>query len=251
MSMDIDRKNFIKNHYSLFINAREHYGFTKYEKSLCNYICSYVPKGKMVLEVAMGTGYPFSDYLQKIGYKAYGIDISPELVEKCKQLYPEINCKIGDVENIEYPDNYFDCVCCFQSTWYFPNLNKAIDEMIRVTSDNGLIIFDVQNHHNKKINNNYKKNVFMNTTLIGKTYLYSKNIIKFILHKKTNWDFVVFETPTYPKNIYKHFKNKNITNFQVMTIKKDKSLEIQKVLNDFKEHDRLIFAIIKNNFESL
>jgi len=65
------------------------------------------------------------------------IDIAPTLIDKCKQLNPDIKCKVGDAEDLEYPDNYFHLTYCFHSTWYFPRLNKAIDEMLRVTRSGG------------------------------------------------------------------------------------------------------------------
>ena len=45
------------------------------------------------------------------------------------------------LEKIDYPESYFDCTYCFASTWYFPDLYKSIDEMIRVTKKNGLLFF--------------------------------------------------------------------------------------------------------------
>lgn len=131
----MDRKTYMREVYSKsWISAREEiYGFLEYDKNLCNYICKHVPEAGKLLEVAIGTGYPFADFFQKAEYSVQGIDISPKLIEKCRQLYPKINCKVGDAEDLDYPDDFFDCVYCFHSTWYFPNLNKAIDEMLRVT----------------------------------------------------------------------------------------------------------------------
>lgn len=139
----MDRKTYMRDVYSKgWITAREEiYGFLEYDKNLCKYICEHVNTnaGKL-LEVAIGTGYPFGDFFQKAGYSVYGIDISPDLIDKCRQLNPNINCKVGDAEDLDYPDDFFDCVYCFHSTWYFPNLNKAIDEMLRVTRPGGGVL---------------------------------------------------------------------------------------------------------------
>ena len=75
-----------------------------------------------MLEVAIGTGYPIADHLQKAGHEVHGIDISPDLVRRCRELNPAIQAKVGDAEHLEYPDATFDATYCFHSSWYFPNL---------------------------------------------------------------------------------------------------------------------------------
>jgi Methylase involved in ubiquinone/menaquinone biosynthesis len=152
----MDRKTYMKDIYSRYWSyAREkEYGFLEYDKNLCNYIIKNVSKGGNVLDVGIGTGFPFGDFLQKGGYDVHGIDIAPILIEKCKKLNNKINCKVGDAENLTYPNNFFDCTYSFHSTFYFPNLCKVISEMIRVTNPNGLIIFDIQNKNNNEMHKN-------------------------------------------------------------------------------------------------
>lgn len=206
----MDRKTYTKNVYSKYwITAREKiYGFMEYDKNLCNYVCGRIPKGKKVLEVAVGTGYPFADIFQKLGYIVYGIDISPELIDKCRQTNPLIDCKVGDAEYLDYPDDQFDCTYCFHSTWYFPDLTKAIDEMLRVTHPGGLIIFDIQNRNNKDINRAYRKRLSPDTGM-KRIFRYTKNIAKVFLHRGTPvWYSFVYEVPTYPGVIYKHFRDR-------------------------------------------
>ncbi len=135
----MDRKTYIKKVYAGFwLNAREEiYGFPEYDKCLCNYISKEVKKGGGLLEVAIGTGYPFADYFEKNGYQVYGIDIAPKLINKCRKLNPRIISEVGDAESLRYADESFDCSYCFHSTWLFPNVNKVINEMIRVTRQGG------------------------------------------------------------------------------------------------------------------
>ena len=56
---------------------------------------------------------------------------------------------------MNYRDGFFDCAYCFHSTWYFPDLGQAIDEMLRVTRLGGLVMFDIQNRNNDDVNNAY------------------------------------------------------------------------------------------------
>ena len=242
----MNRKTYMRDIYSKYrITAREKiYGFLKYDKNLCNYISTHVPKNGKLLEVAIGTGYPFGDFLRKSGYLVYGIDISPDLIEKCKQLYPDINSKVGDAEKIDYPDDYFDCTYCFHSTWYLPNLNNAIDEMLRVTRLGGLVIFDIQNRNNKEIAMAYRKRLYAHLGTKW-TINYAKNIVKLILCRIPMHNPNVYEVPAYPQTIYKHLKKRYPFNFDVMVRKEDESLETAKQEANLRNFGRLVFVIKK------
>jgi len=160
-----DRKAYMRDVYCRYwLTAREEiYGFGEYDKSICNLICDSVPKETELLEVAVGTGYPLADFFAKVGYSVHGIDISQDLVKKCRYLNPKIDCVVGDAEHLSWADNCFGCVYCLHSSWYFPNLNQVIDEMLRVTLPGGLVIFDIQNRNNHQIADSYRKRLRTNT----------------------------------------------------------------------------------------
>ena len=244
----MDRKKYIKDVYSKYwITAREKiYGFLEYDKNLCKYICEHVPNGGELLEVAIGTGYPLADFFQKAGYSVYGIDISPNLIEKCQELNPNINCKVGDAETLDYPDNYFDSTYCFHSTWYFPNLNKAIDEMLRVTRPDGLVMFDIQNRNNEEIDSAYRKRL-SDSTGMARMVRYAKELVACIILRRRApiWNLGVHEVPTYPESIYQHLKESRISNFQVMVRYDDESIETKDEVSSFENFARLVFAITK------
>lgn len=243
----MDRKTYMKDIYSKYwIDAREKiYGFLQYDKNLCNYICENVPKGENILEAAIGTGFPFGDFFQKAGYQVHGIDIAPILIEKCRELNAKINCKVGDVEVMDYQDDYFHCTYCFHSTWYFPNLCKAIDEMVRVTIPGGMIIFDIQNRNNKEIDFGCRKRL-SGTGGIRLLLRYGKNIAKIMLRRGTPiWHNFTHEVPTYPEAIYQHFENRQIKDFKVMVKKEDESLEPRNEISSFRDFARLVFVVRK------
>ena len=246
----MDRKTYIKNIYSRYwIEAREkEYGFLEYDKNLCNYILKNLKKNSNILEVAIGTGFPFGDYFQNNGYKVYGVDIASILIEKCKKLNPDINCKIGDAENLEYPDNFFSCTYCFHSTSYFTDLIKSIDEMIRVTTPNGIIIFDIQNRNNKDIIQNYNKMVlYKSNGLLRRLIRFAKNITKIILRKGVaDWTDVVHEIPTYPEIIYQYLKKSKIKNYKIMVkSSSNDNLEHKSKNDSFKDYSKKVFVLFK------
>lgn len=239
----------MKEVYSKYwIDAREKiYGFLEYDKNLCNFICQYFPKGGEFLEVAIGTGYPFADFFSKKGYSVHGIDIAPILIGKMRELYPDIKAYVGDAEDLEYPDNYFHCVYCFHSTWYFPNLKKVINEMIRVTrSGGGMIMFDIQNLNNQDINRGFKERL-SKTRGTYRIKRCIKNIAKVILNRGTpDWSIVCcHEVPVYPEVIYKYLYNYPLCTFDIYVKNDDESLEIKKELSSFSQYGRLVFVLRK------
>lgn len=246
----MNRKTYMKEVYSNYwLNAREKvYGFLEYDKNLCNYICEHIPNGAKLLDVGIGTGYPFADFFQKKSYQVYGLDISPELIEKCLKLYPEVKVIVCDAEDIGYGDKYFDCTYGFHSTWYFPSLKKAIEEMIRVTRPGGLVIFDIQNRENKDIEDMYRKRL-NETRGVGRFKKYIKNVAKMVLRRgHPDWHFVVHEVPTYPQDIYRYLKECDYPNtfIQVYGRERDNSMKATNKHSSFEQYDRLIFVVSKS-----
>ena len=126
------------------------------------------------------------------------------------------------------------------------NLKKAIAEMLRVTRHHGFVMFDIQNRNNKEIENLYKKHLNEGKG-IGRYQRYAKNIVKIILRRGfPDWNFVVYQTPTYPQVLYKHLSECNYPNtFQVFIRTKDDSIEAKDNPSFFEEYDRLVFVVKK------
>jgi ubiquinone/menaquinone biosynthesis C-methylase UbiE len=156
-------------------------------------------------------------------------------------------CKVGDAESLEYKSGSFDCTYCFHSTWYFPDLNKVIDEMMRVTKKGGLVIFDIQNRDNPEIAHNFRKHIFY-TKGAGRLFRYTKNMAKILLKRGVqHWGSAVWETPSYPQEIKSHLNSKNFINFQILARKDDDTLEIQTKIDSPSTYKRLIFIIIQTS----
>jgi len=243
----MDRKKYMKEVYPKYwITAREKiYGFSEYDKNLCRFISERVPAGEKLLEVAIGTGYPIADFLQKSGYSICGIDISSNLIQKCRHINPDITCTVADVEHLPFADGHFDCTYCFHSTWYFPRLTKAIEEMLRVTRSPGLVIFDLQNRNAKTIAEAYRRRLAA-STVIGTIIRCGKNMAKLILRRGTPvWRSIVYEIPTYPESLYKHFESIEVMDFDVVIRRQDHTLETRNEKSSFQDYERLIFVVRK------
>jgi ubiquinone/menaquinone biosynthesis C-methylase UbiE len=238
----MDRKHFMREVYSRYwLNAREtKYGFMDYDRQLCELISSRAPEKGKLLEVAIGTGYPVADTLQRQGYEVHGIDISPALVEKCLETNPAIHAKVGDAENLAFADGEFDATYCFHSTWYFPDLTRVIDEMTRVTRPGGFIVFDIQNRANPEIAQAYEQRLAAVRPGLGpRLNLHARNVAKVVLKRgNPNWHGLVYEVPTDPNMLHKHLGDRV---YQIF----DRELNELPGQGAFPDKSRLVFLVDK------
>jgi ubiquinone/menaquinone biosynthesis C-methylase UbiE len=73
----------------------------------------------VVLDIGSGTGHHVSS-LKAHGYKAIGIDISPSMVKKSQETYPDLNFKLADVlDRHVFQEQSFTHITCFYFTLYY------------------------------------------------------------------------------------------------------------------------------------
>jgi len=107
--------------------------------------------GKKALEIGCGTGI-FTSLIARSGADITAVDLSPELAERACAQNPSPNIKyvVMNVEKLEFPDNYFDCVYG-SSVLHHLNLPKALPEMLRVLRPGGAFVFTEPNMLNPQI----------------------------------------------------------------------------------------------------
>ena len=238
-----NRKNYIQNEYAKYwLNARTNqYKLTSYDQALISFLKEI--SSSRLLEVGIGTGEVIAEnFLEK---DMHGVDISDILIERCQQLFPKIKSSVGDAENLIFEDGFFDLCFCLHSSWYFPDINKAISEMIRVTKKDGYVCFDIQNILNKNIKNNFKRHVFENKNLLGKLKKFLRNCVKFIFKKgQTEWGYSVYEVPSDPVLIINELRLKKIYDFKTYTpITKNNTTTLVEINSDFDKYPRIIFLV--------
>ena len=83
-------------------------------------------EGSRVLEASFGTGYLMMQYADK--YETYGIDFNPEMVETARKNLSRKGVKAtlrqANVEQLPFPDNYFDTVINTMAFSGYPNGKK-------------------------------------------------------------------------------------------------------------------------------
>ncbi len=69
-----------------------------------------------------------------------GIEYDKELVEFGKRNFPDLNIIQGDIQSIEYADNYFDVVVATAVIEHVPEPVKVISESKRILKPGGILI---------------------------------------------------------------------------------------------------------------
>ena len=115
----------------------------RYEKS------SFIPGfakfaegiGRRVLEVGLGSGSDFIRWAQS-GASLWGRDLtvaSVRLVQERLMLEGlEADVGLGDVEELEFPDDFFDIVYCYGVIHHTPDTHRAVAEIHRVLNSGGV-----------------------------------------------------------------------------------------------------------------
>lgn len=100
--------------------------------------------GTKILDIACGTGYLTLLIAQNKKLQVTGIDIHIPEKEKNND---NITFLRGNVEHIEFPDQFFDTVICAHTLEHVQNLEIAIQELRRVTAKRLIIIVPRQREY--------------------------------------------------------------------------------------------------------
>lgn len=103
------------------------------------------PKYDCVLDLGCGPGTMTEDLLA-ISNKVWGIDISKEMVKIANARFAEnrfkdrVQFKVGNAENLKFPNEYFDAVICIGVLRYVESLQQALEEIYRVLKPGGVTV---------------------------------------------------------------------------------------------------------------
>lgn len=111
-------------------------------------------EGSRVLEASFGTGFLLMHYAGK--YETYGIDFNGDMVETAKKNLSRKGIKAtlqqANVENLPFPENYFDTIVNTMAFTGYPNGKRAMSELFRVLKEGGVLLivdFDYPSNRNR------------------------------------------------------------------------------------------------------
>ncbi len=142
--------------------------------------------GERLLEVGVGTGLSLPLYPRNT--QIVGIDISRRMLEKASKKIKmhelkHVELRVVDAQEMDFPDDSFDCVTACYVVSAAPDPNKVVSEIRRVCKPGGRIVFI--NHFKsenpvlakfEKLMNDVCKQFGFETTLDLKTLLKSNNL---------------------------------------------------------------------------
>jgi SAM-dependent methyltransferase len=103
-----------------------------------------VTSGDSILDIGCGTGFLLRSAAAH-GAETFGLDISEEALKLAGQSAPTADLRTGNAEELPFKDGQFDHVFCLGAMEHFLDMDKGLDEMIRVTRTGGSLCVVVPN----------------------------------------------------------------------------------------------------------
>ena len=101
-----------------------------------------------ILDVGSGTGHYLEEFIIK-GHNVYGVDVAIGMLHKSRiRLSKNIdnpNLLMANINNLPFPNEYFDIILCVGVLEYLPNDRAAVKELRRILSKKGRIILTAPN----------------------------------------------------------------------------------------------------------
>jgi 2-polyprenyl-3-methyl-5-hydroxy-6-metoxy-1,4-benzoquinol methylase len=88
-----------------------------------------------MLDAGCGEGFVADRFLQAMPeVKITGFDVLEDSVKLAEMRNPRATFQVGDIYNIDHPDNAFDVVYCFEVLEHLHEPDRALAELARVAS---------------------------------------------------------------------------------------------------------------------
>lgn len=111
----------------------------------------YIKPNTSIADIGCGNGRLIREL--KYDEKYTGVDVSQNLLDQAKKLFPHHTFLLGSLLQIPIPDNSIDTTFAIASLHHIPSdelREKAIDELYRITKPGGYVVITVWNLWQKK-----------------------------------------------------------------------------------------------------
>ena len=124
-----------------------HKGKLIYAEHTSRYKCAEsLVKGKLVLDIASGSGYG-TQMLAQVASKVYGVDNNEEAIKYARKNFSAANIeyKLGNGEMIPMEDDSVDVVVTFETIEHIQDHTRFLREIKRVLKPDGLLLISTPN----------------------------------------------------------------------------------------------------------
>lgn len=99
-----------------------------------------VGRGGKVLDLGCGAGVQ-ARQLKMAGLDVVGLDLSPKMIEFAKRKNPDCEFLVGDIENLNFKENYFDGVYARGSLLHIRkrNISKVLTDIFNILKKGGFL----------------------------------------------------------------------------------------------------------------
>lgn len=216
--------------------GRSRHGQLEYVTTM-NYIKNYAKEGAKLLEIGAGTGR-YSIALAKEGYEVTSVELvekNLEVLKKNSEGLANLQSFQGDALDLSrFADNTFDITLLFGPLYHLyepKDVQKSIDEAIRVTKPDGVILAAFLSVYAIMFDN------YLNGTLldgIEENFTEDYEIKHFEEQLFTGYDIVEFE---------ELFREKSVQHLKTVAV--DSVLELAEERSDFQMSDEEFEAFAK------
>jgi len=198
---------------------------------------SNLKPGIKVLDVSTGRGTQSIFYAKQFSAEVTGLDISKEMIHSATQNAKNesvenlTSFKIGDSQDLPFEDNSFDVVINECAVGIPDNSQKVLDEMVRVTKPNGVVVIH-ESTWRKKLSDKEKDEI---SERYGTTPLEYNEWIQ-MLQKAGVRDIITeFDEWSKPEMFWKIRKDREVEHYTKVLSNSELTATIKKVTQQYGE----------------
>lgn len=167
-------------------------------KPLIELINNFSPNRGKLLEIGCALGY-FLELAESCGWEAQGVELSSWAAQYAREK-TKVNVLTGKLEDIKFPDSYFDAIVMIELIEHTQNPDTFLKEVHRILKPEGRILITTPN--SKSVHGKIWKRKFQETFLIPEhLFLFSIPTINRIL-ETNNFKIIHLQTRTYLRRYY-------------------------------------------------
>jgi ubiquinone/menaquinone biosynthesis C-methylase UbiE len=175
----------------LYDNLTSVKGVHRSFEEISEFVRTILKQGKL-LDIGTGPGRLLFEINKRVPQiDLHGIDISASMVDVARNNLKDIkniDLRVGNIAQTDYPDNYFDCIISTGSFYNWDDPVKGLNEMHRILKPGSTAyIFDTHSGYDKKLLVSR-----LNDNLKGYNY-FRKKLSKFFLRKQLSMTYSISE----------------------------------------------------------